>query len=207
MRSLRSTVLAGAMVWLALAACAGTSASAPDPTRITLQQSDLPVGLQRCSASGEIGDFVRSLQRDNPAAHDELATAWRDLQHRGADAAAVSVFVAQPATCSARLGAGQGTNVATVVVRFTSDGAAAAAYRSGVLGFTTPNENAEVPNMVRGAATGVGRNAWIIERTVQGRSVIVGLWERHAILVVFVAVDADPLHAKQALSLVDGRIP
>ena len=207
MRSPHVRALAGALAWLALTACEMTSAPLPDPTQIALQQSDLPAGLQRCTSSGDIGGFMRGLQRGNPAAHDELAGAWRDLQHRGALQASIVVFVEQPAACGARLGTGQGTTLTSVVVRFSDDTTAAAAYQRGILGFTTPNENAEVADMNRGAATGIGRNAWVIQRTVQGRSLIVGLWERHAILVLFVAVDSDPLHAKQALAAVDGRIP
>jgi hypothetical protein len=76
-----------------------------------------------------------------------------------------------------------------------------------MLGFTTPSEDEDVPDMARGTATGVGRNAWILERSVNGRSLLVGLWQRHTIAVLFVAVDVDPLHAKQAMATVDRRIP
>jgi hypothetical protein len=206
MRLPHAMAAAGVVAWLALAACDGVGAPPPDPTRIGLQQGDLPATLDRCPASGDVDGFVRSLQRSDPAAHDELLTAWRDLQRRGAVQAAVTVYAAQPAACSARLGTGDGTSVTSVVVRLRDDGAAAAVYQGGVLGFTTPSEDAEVPGMTRGAATGFGRNAWVLESSVQGRSLIVGLWERNAVLVLVVAVDADPLHAKQAMATVDGRI-
>jgi hypothetical protein len=151
--------------------------------------------------------YLRTLQRSSVPAHDELLAAWRDLQRRGGVEAAVAVYAAQPAACASRLGAGDGASVTTLVVRFRDDGAASAAYQQGVLGFTTPSEDAAVPNMMRGAATGIGRNAWVLQRTAQGRALVVGLWERNAVLVLFMAVDVDPLHAKQALSTVDGRIP
>ena len=95
----------------------------------------------------------------------------------------------------------------SLVVEFHDDAAARAAYQRGVLGFTTPNEDAAVAGMNRGAATGFGRNAWVLQRSVDGRSLIVGLWERDAVLVLVVAVDADPLNTQRALSAVDGRIP
>ena len=60
--------------------------------------------------------------------------------------------------------------------------------------------------MARGAATGIGRNAWVLERSVNERSLLVGFWQRHTIVVLFVAVDIDPLHAKQAIAMVDSRI-
>ena len=207
MRSPKATLAVVALAWLALTACSGTGPPSIPPAQIGLQQGDLPVTLQRCPASGDIGTYLRSPQPTDVQAHDELQTAWQDLQSRGAVRAALTVYAAQPTACSARLGAGDGTNVASLVVEFSDDAAARAAYQRGVLGFTTPNEDAEVQGMDRGAATGIGRNAWVLTRSVQGRAVIVGLWERNAVLVLFVAVDADPLNARRALAAVDGRIP
>jgi hypothetical protein len=208
MPSARVRVTAVALAWLALAACSGVGPpSPPGPAQIGLRQGDLPAGLQSCPASGAIDGYLRSLQRGSVPAHDELLAAWRDLQSHGAAEAAVAVYAAQPAACGARLGTGEGVSATTVVVRFRDDGAATAAYQRGVLGFTTPSDDAEVPDMTRGAATGVGRNAWVLQRSAQGRSLVVGLWERNTVLVLFVAVDVDPLHAKQALSTIDGRIP
>jgi hypothetical protein len=207
MCSCRARAVVGALAWLALVACEGPAPATPNPVRIGLQRGDLPFALQLCPGSGSIDGYLRSLERGSPPAHDELRAAWRDLQGRGAADAAATVYAAAPAACGARLGTGEGANATTVVVRFRDDGAASAAYQQGVLGFTTPNEDADVPDMTRGAATGIGRNAWVLQRSAQGRALVVGLWERDSVLVLFVAVDVDPLHAKQALSTVDGRIP
>ena len=207
MRSPRALVAAGALAWLALVGCTVAGAPTVSPAQIGLQQGDLPSELARCPASGEIGGYLRSPQPSNRPAHDELQSAWQDLQRHGATQAAVTVYAAEPAACAARLGTGEGTSVSSLVVQFRDDAAATAAYQRGVLGFTTPSEDADVPGMDRGAATGVGRNSWVLQRSVQGRVLIVGLWERNAVLVLFVAVDADPLNAKRALSDVDGRIP
>jgi hypothetical protein len=208
MRSSCTALVASALAWLAVAACSVTGASSRPPTQIGLQQGDLPADLSRCPASGDVTAFARSLPPGSPAAQDELLNAWEDLKRQGATRGAVTVYAAQPAAaCSARLGSGEGANVTSLVVEFRDEGAAEAAYRRGVLGFTTPSEDAEVPDLTRGAATGLGQNAWLLQRSIGGRSLIVGLWHRHAVLVLFLAVDEDPLHAKQALSSVDGRIP
>jgi len=207
MRSSPGRLVAGVLAGLVLVACSGTGAPTVPPAQIGLQPGDLPAGLNRCAASGDVDAFARSLQAGGPAASDELLGAWKELQRAGATRAAVTVYAAQPAACTARLGSGTGTSVSSLVVEFRDDGAAEAAYRRGVLGFTTPSEDAEVPGMTRGAATGFGRNAWVLERSTQGRALIVGLWERDAVLVLFLAVDSDPLNAKQAMSTVDGRIP
>jgi hypothetical protein len=206
MRPFRAKAFAGALAWLALAACQGAGVPSVPPIQIGLQQGDLPATLLRCSTSGEIGAYLRSPQPNRQPAHDELLGAWQDLQRHGAAQASVTVYAAQQQACAARLGTGDGVNVSSLVVEFRDDTAAAAAYQRGVLGFTTPSADAEVPGMDRGAATGIGRNAWVLQRSVNGRALIVGLWERHSVLVLFVAVDADPLNAKRALSAVDGRI-
>jgi hypothetical protein len=207
MRSLPVRVAAGPLAVLALVACQAPGAPSVPPVQIGLQQGDLPAALVRCPAPGDLGAYLRSPQPNQQPAHDELLGAWQDLQHHGAARAALTVYAAQQTACAARLGAGEGASVSSLVVEFHDDGAAAAAYQRGVLGFTTPSDDAEVPGMNRGAATGIGQNAWVLQRSVGGRALIVGLWARHSVLVLFVAVDADPLNAKKALSAVDGRIP
>jgi hypothetical protein len=207
MRSYRALVLASALAWLALVGCEGAGAPTVPPDQIGLQQGDLPPTLTRCPTSGNIGAFLGSPKPNNQPGHDELLSAWQDLQRHGATRAAVTVYATQRPACAARLGAGDGQTVTSLVVEFHDDAAAAAAYRRGVMGFTTPNEDAEVPGMNRGAATGFGRNAWVLQRSVDGRALTVGLWERDAVLVLFLAVDSDPLNTQRALSAVDGRIP
>ncbi len=207
MRSPRAVLLAGALVWVAVACQTPGAIGPPDPSRVGLQAGDLPGDLKRCPASGTVDGYLRGLLGADRAAHDELATAWEDLKRRGAAQAAVTVYAERTAACTARLGTGEGASVSTVVVTFQDEKAASDAYQRGVLGFTTLGEDQEVDDMKRGAATGMGRNAWVLQRSVQGRALIVGLWERDQVAVLFIAVDEDPLHAKQALSSVDGRIP
>lgn len=207
MRSLRLMAAVGTAAGLALVACQGATAPSIPPAQIGLQRGDVPAGLVRCPSSGDIGTYLHTPKPNHEPAHDEVLAAWQDLQHHGATKAALTVYAAEQPACAARLGAGDGANVSSLVVVFRDDSSAAAAYRRGVLGFPTPSDDAEVDGMDRGAATGIGQNSWVLQRTVDGRNVIVGLWERNAVLVLFVAVDEDPLNAKRALSAVDGRIP
>jgi len=207
MRSYRARALVGAMAWLALVGCEGAGAPSVSPVQIGLQQGDLPAALVRCPTSGDISASLRTSKPNHQPAHDEMLSAWQDLQRLGAAEAAVTVYAAEQPACAARLGTGEGANVSSLVVEFHDDAAAATAYKRGVLGFSTPSEDAEVPGMDRGAATGIGRNAWVLQRSVDGRDLIVGLWERHAVLVLFLAVDSDPLNAKRAIAAVDSRIP
>lgn len=206
MRLRRSALVASTLIGLTLVACDATGAHGqPDPVAIGLQSGDLPGELQRCSSSGEINSYLRVLQARNQTARDELASAWREVQDYGGSQAAVTVYSQQRAACDARLAAGDGPNITTVVVRFHNESAASDAYQRGMFGFPTPSEEAAVPGLTRGIASGLSRNAWVLQRSVSGRSLMVALWQRHLIAVLFVAVDADPLHASQAIAAVDRR--
>jgi hypothetical protein len=199
--------MVGALTALGLGACNLAGAPPPvDPAQVVLQPGDI-AGLQRCAGSGPIDGWLTHLSGPGRAAHDELSTTWSDLRHQGADEAAIAVYTAQPATCAARMGTGPGASASSLVVRFRDENAAVAVYRSGLLGFATPGEDQQVQGMSRGAATGIGRNAWTMQEVVSGRQLTVGLWARNATVVLFVTADVDPLHAKQALNAVDGRIP
>src|SRR2546421_180687 len=203
MRSPRPGLL-GVLASLALLACQGPGPAAlPDATTVGLQGRDLPSNLRRCPTTGDIDAYLRDLQAKNRAAHDELAVAWTEWKGRGAVDGAVTVYSEQPTACGARLGTGNGASVTSVVVTFRDESAASGAYDRGMLGFTTPAEDQEVGGMTRGVATGLGRHAWVVQRSVRGRSLVVGLWERNRVAVLVVAVDEDTLHAKQAISGVD----
>ena len=193
---------------LVLLACQGIGPPGPPAaSQLALQDGDLPSDLRRCPASGEIDAHLRALPPADRAARDELSTEWAELRRRGATGAAVAVYSAQPAACGMRLGTGPGASVSSLVVTFGDDAAAAGAYDRGMLGFTTPAEDQDTGDMTRGVATGLGRRSWVLMRSVAGRSLLVGLWERNRVAALVVAVDEDPLHAKQAMSGVDGRIP
>jgi hypothetical protein len=195
------------LVWLALVACqAPGPAAPPDASRVALQDGDLPADLHRCPGSGDVDAYLRALQAGDRAAHDEVAGAWADLKGRGAVGAAVAVYAQRTTGCGTRVGAGDGATVTSLVVTFRDEDAAAGAYERGLLGFTTPADDQEVEDTTRGVATGLGRHSWVLQRSVRDRSMLVALWERDRVAVLVVAVDEDPLHAKQALTSVDGRM-
>ena len=206
MRSPAHAVLVGALAWLAMAACEAGAPAAPDPAQVGLQAGDLPANLRRCPGSGAIDGFLQELGRRNPSARDEVQQSWREQRQAGGSDAAIDLFAADPAACGARLGTGPGTTVASYVVRFRDEQSAAAAFRKGMLGFSTPNQDQQLEGLTQGAATGVGRSSWVLQRQVGGRALYVAFWQHGAMTVLLLSVDLDPLHARQAMSAVDGRI-
>ena len=200
-------LVCGAAAVVGLAACQPPAlVPPPDPVAIALQPGDLPSDYQRCQPSGAIDGYLRFLATHDAAAHDELAAAWQDARGHGAQAGAVTVYADQPAACAARLATGPGPNATSVVVRFQDESTAHRAYQRGMLGFATPNEDQQVDGLTTGAATGLGQSSWMLERTEAGRTLLVAYWEHGQVMVMYLAVDVDPLHAKQAMATLDGRI-
>ncbi len=209
MRVARETVVVlAAILATVLAACQATGPLAPkDPADVGLRPVDLPSTLRRCPGSGDLGDHLRATGAEGGPARDELQAAWRTLQREGAQQAAVAVYASDRASCTARLGTGPGPNASSLVVRYRDDGAALGAYRQGMLGFPTPGQDEQVPGLQQGTATGLGQDSWLLEQNAAGRSVFVAYWRRGSYTAFFLAVDLDPLHARQAVGSIAARMP
>ena len=190
-----------------LAACQAVGPLAPkDPAQIGLRSGDLPSTLQRCPGSGDLAGYLSRTGPEGSAARGELQASWRTLQHEGAQQAAVAVYAADRAACAARLGTGPGPNATSLVVRYRDDGAALDAYRQGVLGFPTPAQDEQIPGLRQGAATGLGQDSWLLQQSAAGRSVFVAYWRRGSYTAFFLAVDLDPLHAREAVGAMGARM-
>ncbi|HLH70195.1 MAG TPA: hypothetical protein VKY90_14555 [Candidatus Dormibacteraeota bacterium] len=191
-----------------LAACQAIGPLAPkNPTEIGLRSGDLPSTLQRCPGSGDLTSYLRTARTEGGSAWDELQTTWRTLQHEGAQQAAVAVYASDRAACTMRLGTGPGSSASSLVVRYHDDRAALAAYQRGMLGFPTPGQDEQVPGLQQGAATGLSQESWLLEQNAAGRSVFVACWQRGSYTGFFLAVDLDPLHARQAVTSIAARMP
>jgi hypothetical protein len=191
-----------------LVACQTAGPSAPkDPADIGLRPGDLPSTLQRCPGSGELTGYLKAIGAGGGPARDELEATWQALQHDGAKQAAVAVYASDRTACNARLGTGPGESASSLIVRYRDDQAAFNAYRQGMLGFPTPDQEEQIPGLQQGAATGLGQQSWMLQQNAAGRSVFVACWQRDSYTAFFLAVDLDSLHARQAVGMVADRMP
>src|SRR5437879_357156 len=165
MPSIGGRVLAALLAGLALAACQ-VSSTPVDPARVGLQRGDVPADLARCPNSGAIGSYLKQLSAQDPGGHATLQQGWRQLRAAGAVEGAITVYAAAPGDCLKEPGAGAGRLVATLVTRFDSDQAAAAAYPKGAMGFPTPSQDQEEPGLQQGVATQLSPNSWLLQREV-----------------------------------------
>src|ERR1700704_5739830 len=159
MSSMRGMPLgaAGLLVCFGLLACqmGSVGGSPADPSQLVVGSSEVPPDLQQCQSSGPIERYLADVKPKNQEAYRSLQDSWTQLKNEGAKSAAVRVFAKSSSACSARIGTGSGRNLANLVIAFSDDHAAVAAYQHGIFGFPTPAADEQVPGLSKGVATGL----------------------------------------------------
>jgi hypothetical protein len=196
------------LAWLCLPACdVGPLATAgPKPEEVGLQPADVPADVQRCQNSGPVDRYLADVKVRDQAAYQSVTSAWTQLKSGGARGAAVAVFAGNAPACSLPWGVAPGRSLASIVVQFRDDQAAAAAFRRGILGFPTPSAEQQTPGMSQGVATGLSENSWAVQRDEDGRSLYVAWWQDKAFAVFLVSVDLDTSESQRAADAVERRI-
>jgi hypothetical protein len=168
-----------------------------------LQPADVPVGLQPCPSSGPLAAYLTSLQTSNPTLAQRLSTQWQALKKAGAQDAAITLFAADPAACSAELAAsGTVKSAASVVVRFADEGQADRAWETGILGFAPPAPGEIPPGVARGTSTGLGQSAW----TYKSAPVLLACWRKSVFAALVVVTNLDDATFKAAAAAIDARL-
>jgi len=198
------TLLAGCQV-------ASTPVAAPivSPTPHTpvanaaLQASDVPADLKPCPASGPIAAYLATIRTSNPTLAQKLSAQWQALQKGGAQAAAITLFAADSAACSAELAAtGTARSAASVVVIFGDEGQADRAWQAGILGFAPPAPGESPPGVTRGKDTGLGDSAW----TYHNAAVFLASWRKSVFVALVVVSILDGTAFSTATAAVDARL-
>ncbi len=172
-------------------------------TQAVLQQSDVPAGLQPCPSSGPFDAYLATLLQANPSVAQKLTAQWLALKAQGASGAAIAIFAASEAGCSAELGASGATkSVASFVVAFGDEGQADRAWQAGVLGFAPPVPGEVPPGVIRGTDTGLGASSWSYARA----PVLLACWRKSVFVAVVVAANLDTPAFKAATAAVDAHL-
>src|SRR6202521_5732407 len=144
----------------------------PSPTPHTavaaavLQAGEVPAGLNQCPGSGPIATYLTTLAAADPALGSRVAAQWQQLHAAGAIDAAISLFAADPAACTAQLAATSKIQAATSFVAvFADEGQADREWEAGVVGFVPPPPREVSPAALRGTATGLGLSSWTYDHS------------------------------------------
>jgi len=181
----------------------------PSPTPHTavaaavLQAGEVPAGLNQCPGSGPIATYLTTLAAADPALGSRVAAQWQQLHAAGAIDAAISLFAADPAACTAQLAATSKIQAATSFVAvFADEGEADRAWESGVFGFVPPAPGLLSPGLVRGVATGLGLSSWTYDRA----PVQIACWHKSVFVALLVLTNLDATAFKSATAAVDARL-
>ena len=173
------------------------------PTVAVLMPSDVQPPLEHCSNSGSITSYLAALGAVSPDLATKVSSQWQALKKLGATDAAIALFTADPAACSAELAAsGSVKSEASFVAQFVDEGAADRAWQAGVLGFAPPNLGELPPGVTRGAGTGLGDSSWTFDRA----PVRLASWRKSVFVALVVVTNLDAGVMAAATAAVDPRL-
>jgi hypothetical protein len=184
-----------------------TASPRPSPhtavTAAVLQSGELPAGLTGCPGSGPIAGYLLNLQGSEPALASRMTERWQALRAQGAIDAAISLYAADPAACTADLAVTSTIkSAASFVAVFADEGQAERAWGSGVLGFVPPAPDQLAPGLLRGTGTRLGLSAWTYDRP----SVRLACWRRSVFVALVVLTNLDLTAFQAVTAAIDARL-
>ena len=195
-----------------LAACqttASTPAPSPSPSAhntvatAVIQPSEVPASLTKCPGSGPIAGYLTALQANDAVLAARITDEWRQLQAKGAKAAAIMLFAYDPTACASELAATSSTkSLASFVIEFGDEGQAERAWGAGILGFATPAPDQVAPGILRGSGTGLGDSSW----TYTNAQVRLACWRRSVFVSLVILSNLDPGAYKAVTAAIDARL-
>ena len=163
----------------------------------------MPASLKSCPGSGPLAAYITSIGPSNPTLGQKFAAQWTLLKKAGALDAAITLYAADPSSCSDELAAsGAGRSAASVVVTFGDEGEADRAWEAGILGFAPPAPGEVPPGMIRGKSTGLGDSSW----TYNSAPVQLASWRKSVFVALVVVTNLDDTVFKAATAAVDARL-
>src|SRR5207302_7594875 len=95
---LRASNLLAMRRWLVLAvlvlmtACNQSSAAVTGVADVAVRSGDLPKGVQKCSASGDIDSFLKAVKTKDPSTYSSTKSEWDKAKSHGATSAEVVFY-------------------------------------------------------------------------------------------------------------------
>jgi hypothetical protein len=170
---------------------------------IAVQPADLPGGLIVCEWSGDVGSYTNKVAPTDPGYAKQLQDLWQTMESGGAVEGWVQDLSVSEAACQGYFNGSAGLviHATSIVVRFSDDSAALAAYANDTRAFIGPKAIAQGQTQT-GTATGLGPNS----TTVVANNFYAG-WQKHAYYMLVVIAGIADADAKIALLKIDARVP
>ena len=207
--------------WMALvalllfAACGpNNSAAASGPADVAVKASDLPKGMIKCDGSGDIDTFLNAVKTKDPTTYQSTKSEWDSAKTHGATAAYVVFYSDTKAHCATiqssnntDLGSANFPLVVNFVIQFKDEASATAGYTTeSIFGFSQSTISSSATGVIKGADTGLGKNAVVLIIAIANQSFYVADWQHKSYLVILGLINIETTQSKKIAANVNSRI-
>lgn len=218
---LRASNLLAMRRWLVLAvlvlvtACNQSSAAVTGVADVSVQSGDLPKGVQKCSASGDIDSFLKAVKTKDPSTYSSTKSEWDKAKSHGATSAQVVFYTDSKAHCESITNS-QNSDLASAtypivinfVIKFKDQNSAEQGYTTeSIFGFSESTiSSSAAAGVTKGTDTGLGKNSITLLIAIANQSFFVAVWQNKTFMVILAVINIDTAQAKKIASNENSRI-
>ena len=195
-------------------ACGAPGITAASATTAAVGARDVPRGMLRCAASGDIDTFLKTLSKKDPGSFAKNKAQWDAAKKAGAIAAEVAIYSDTKADCDAvsvstsTQKVPPGTRVlVSYSFQFKDAATAVKAYGDqSIWGIGAANTPSGGFGTLAGTGTGLGKNSVAVGLEVGGHGFYVAFWQNKAFVLILLAINVAQDQAKQVAVSENTRI-
>src|SRR6266581_7182922 len=217
----RASNLSAMRRWIALAAflvvaaCNQPGAAVTGPADVAVQSGDLPKSVQKCSASGDIDSFLKTVKAKDPSTYSSTKAEWDKAKSHGATAAEVVFYTDSKAHCDSIANSENGDLasatypiVINFVIKFKDQTSAEQGYTTeSIFGFSESTiSSSAAAGVTKGTDTGLGNNSITVLIAIANQSFFVAVWQNKTFMVILAVINVDTAQAKKIASNENSRI-
>ena len=202
-------------VLVLVTACNQSSAAVTGVADVSVQSGDLPKGVQRCSASGDIDSFLKAVKTKDPSTYTSTKSEWDKAKSHGATSAEVVFYTDSKAHCDSITNS-QNSDLASAtypivinfVIKFKDQNSAEQGYTTeSIFGFSESTiSSSAAAGVTKGTDTGLGKNSITLLIAIANQSFFVAVWQNKTFMVILAVINIDTAQAKKIASNENGRI-
>ena len=198
-----------------LAACNQSSAAVTGVADIAVKSGDVPKGLQKCSASGDIDSFLNAVKSKDPSTYTSTKSEWDKAKSHGATSAEVVFYADSKAHCDSitnsqneDLASATNPIIINFVIKFKDQTSAEQGYTTeSIFGFSESTiSSSAAAGVTKGTATGLTKNSITLLIAIGNQSFFVAVWQNKTFMVILAVINVDTTQSKKIASNENSRV-
>ena len=192
---------------------AGGTPQGPTAASVSIQPGDVPAGMQKCSASGDIDSFLALDRTKDPSTYTTTKKEWDDAKKNGATAAYVAFYTDSTTHCGNVISSATDLTSSTYklavnfVIQFKDEASAAKGYTSeSIFGFSTSSLKGGGAPVVEGTKTGLTPNSIVLSIAIANQAFYVAVWQNKTFMVILAVLNVDTATSKKIAQSENARI-